>query len=224
MKKRFIIVLLTLTMVFTLASCKKTDVVGETAKTSFDEILKVIPNNVVADDANGGWALNAPDDSARFIWSKDFATSPDYDVMLEFDAQPFIDAGLDADKLPEGMLVGDKIIVGSDLGDDSITYEKEATPIESFKKIVGLKRDLISYHAALDHYGIMVSEGNMFEWAKDMKKNDKDIVFVLNPQVFIDAGVDPAKVEGWVFAKVETMDMDGKKVEVDKLLKPFDLN
>jgi len=68
-----------------------------------------------------------------------------------------------------------------------------------------------------------LANGNMFEWAKDMSKNDKDIVFVLNPQVFIDAGVDPAKVEGWVFAKVEKEDENGKKIQVDKFLKPFDL-
>ena len=63
----------------------------------------------------------------------------------------------------------------------------------------------------------------MFEWAKDMSKNDKDIVYVLNPQVFIDAGVDPQKVEGWVSAKVPIVDKDGKTVEVDKFLKPFNL-
>jgi F420-0:gamma-glutamyl ligase len=64
----------------------------------------------------------------------------------------------------------------------------------------------------------------MFEWAKDMTTNDKDIVFVLNPEVFINAGVDASNVEGWVFAKVETMDESGKKIEVDKFLKPFDLD
>jgi poly-D-alanine transfer protein DltD len=63
----------------------------------------------------------------------------------------------------------------------------------------------------------------MFEMAKDMSKNDKDIVFVLNPQAFIDAGVDPAKVEGWIFAKIKVEDAKGKMVEVDKLLKPFNL-
>ncbi len=56
-----------------------------------------------------------------------------------------------------------------------------------------------------------------------MAKNDKDIVWVLNPEPFIAAGVDPAKIKGWAFAKVETKDDAGKTVFVDKLLKPFDL-
>jgi hypothetical protein len=63
----------------------------------------------------------------------------------------------------------------------------------------------------------------MFEWAKDMSANDKDIVFVLNPKPFIDAGVDPDRVEGWVFARVTVDDESGKPVELDKFLKPFNL-
>ena len=56
------------------------------------------------------------------------------------------------------------------------------------------------YHAALDHYNVNVGGGNLFEWAKDMGKNDKDIVFVLDGP-FIAASVDPGAVAGWVFAK-----------------------
>jgi hypothetical protein len=65
--------------------------------------------------------------------------------------------------------------------------------------------------------------GNLFEWAKDMGTNDKDIVFVLNPEPFIAAGVDPGKIRGWDFAKVTVDDANGKPVQVDKILKPFDL-
>jgi hypothetical protein len=56
-----------------------------------------------------------------------------------------------------------------------------------------------------------------------MAANDKDIVFVLNPEPFINAGLDPARIDGWVFAKVTVDDANGKPVEVDKILKPFDL-
>jgi hypothetical protein len=56
-----------------------------------------------------------------------------------------------------------------------------------------------------------------------MSTNDKDIVFVLNPEPFIAAGVDPSKIDGWAFAKVTVDDANGKPVEVDKILKPFNL-
>lgn len=223
MKKRLILLAFTATILITFVACQKIDVVGNKSITSFEEIINAMPDKITADDINGGWTLGAPDDSVRFFWSKDFSKSSLYDVMMEFDSQPFIDAGLDISKLPEGLLYDNKIMVGTKLGDESLTYEGEITPLESYKKIVDLKRESVSYHMAFDHYGASLADGNAFEWAKDMSKNDKDIVFVLNPQMFIDAGVDPEKVEGWAFAKVETMDMSGKKIEVDKFLKPFDI-
>ena len=222
MKKKSILipVLLVATVIF--AGCtSQLDVVADKSISSFESVINELP--IEADSEDSSWILTAPDNSAKFLWSKDFSSTTDYDVKLEFDSQPFINAGLDISKLPEGAIYGDKIILGTDLSDEKSTYNGEATPLDSYKKIVEKSRDNIGYHAALDHYGIDLENGNMFEWAKDISANDKDIVFVLNPQMFIDAGVNPQEVEGWVFAKVETMDKDGKKIEVDKFLKPFDL-
>ena len=222
MKKKSILipVLLAATVIF--AGCtSQLDVVADKSISSFESVINELP--IEADSEDSSWILTAPDNSAKFLWSKDFSSTTDYDVKLEFDSQPFINAGLDISKLPEGAIYGDKIILGTDLSDEKSTYSGEATPLDSYKKIVEKSRDSIGYHAALEHYGIDLENGNMFEWAKDISTNDKDIVFVLNPQMFIDAGVNPQEVEGWVFAKVETMDKDGKKIEVDKFLKPFDL-
>ena len=222
MKKKSILipVLLVATVIF--AGCtSQLDVVADKSISSFESVINELP--IEADSEDSSWILTAPDNSAKFLWSKDFSSTTDYDVKLEFDSQPFINAGLDISKLPEGAIYGDKIILGTDLSDEKSTYNGEATPLDSYKKIVEKSRDSIGYHAALEHYGIDLENGNMFEWAKDISTNDKDIVFVLNPQMFIDAGVNPQEVEGWVFAKVETMDKDGKKIEVDKFLKPFDL-
>ncbi len=222
MKKKILLALLTSFALFGLTACGKLDVIGDQSEKSFDAVLTAMKAKVNADDNFGGWSITSPDNEARFLWSKDFSKTTT-DAYLEVDVQPFIDAGLDVSKLPEGMMVDNKIIVGTELGDENITYIGEASPLDSYKKLVKHYRDNISYHAALDHYGVKLGNGNMFEWAKDMKTNDKDIVFVLNPQPFIDAGVDPATLESWVFAKVETMDDNGKKIQVDKFLKPFDL-
>lgn len=223
MKKKIILAGASVLLLIILSGCQQTDVVGKTSITSFNEVLSAIPDKIAADEMNGGWALTAPDSSARFIWSKDFSSATPHDVMVEFDAKPFIEAGLDVSKLPAGMNFGDKIMVGTDLGSEKLTYNEEATPLTSYKQIVNLKRDHIKYHTALDHYGVDLGNGNAFEWAKDMSTNDKDIVFALNPQVFIDAGVDPGKVDGWVFAKIKIDDKDGKPIEVDRFLKPFNL-
>jgi hypothetical protein len=224
MKKKIILTVLSVTTILSFSACKKLDVVGKTSIDSFGKVLDIDADKVSEDTTFGGWSLTSPDGTSTFLWSKDYSKTQTYDVELVTEAQPFLDAGLDPSKLPAGMLSGDKLVVGRDLGSDVLTYEGDVTPLKSYEQIVKLYRDSIKYHAALDHYGVDLGDGNVFEWAKDMSKNDKDIVYVLNPQVLIDAGVDPQKVSGWVFAKVPTMDANGKKIEVDKFLKPFSLD
>jgi hypothetical protein len=205
-------------------SCGNLDVVGKNSISSFDKILKVNPQAITPDKTNGGWSLAAPDNEARFIWSRNFAESPLHDVMLELNAEPFIAAGLDVERLPDTIAVYEgKIIIGTKLGREVLNYSGEVTPLSSYEQIVKLKRDAIGYHGAMDHYGVNLSGGNIFEWAKDMDTNDKDIVFVLNPEPFIRAGVDPNGIKGWTFTKVTVDDANGKAIEVDKILKPFNL-
>ncbi|MDR1917140.1 MAG: hypothetical protein LBQ58_11265 [Synergistaceae bacterium] len=204
-----------------------TDVVGQSAITSFSAMLELLPSPPVADEDEGVWVLSSPDGAASFWWRKSASESRAYDVYLCFDVEPFVNAGLNLDKLPMEMkmMLDDRgrLMIGSKLSNKPLEYKGEITPLSSFEQIVKLDREAVGYHSALDHYGVTVSEGSIFEWAKDTSKNDKDIVFVLNPSVFIDAGVDPAKVEGWVFAPVPVEDANGRKYEAEKFLKPFDL-
>lgn len=224
MKKKSSIIVLLIAATLIFAACGSLDVIGTQSVKSLQAVIEKAPELIKADDPRGGWVLTAPDESATFFWTRDFTTSTPYDASLTFDVQPFIDAGLDPDRLPSGMIIGDTIVLGTQISDKSVTYDGEATPAASYEKIVELNRELIGYHESLDHYGIDLANGNMFEWAKDLSSNDKDIVFVIDPKVFVEAGVDPTKVDGWLFAKVETMDKDGKMLEVEKFLKPFDLN
>jgi hypothetical protein len=113
-------------------------------------------------------------------------------------------------------------------GLDMLNQNVEADPLKQFESNAKGLRDSIGYHTALDHYNVMLGDGNMFEWAKDFAVNgqtdenqDKDIVFVLNPEPLIAAGVDPEKVDGWVYAQVP-VEIDGKAADVYKFLKPFD--
>lgn len=206
------------------------DVVGKQSITSFETILNTIPDNVKEDEINGGWSLNAPDGSVRFIWAKDYSQSPLHDVMLELDAAPFVSAGLDTDKLPDHYAAYDgMLMVGTKLGTEKPVNEGEATPLAAYEQIVNKHRSFINYHMDMDHYGVKLGDDNMFEWAKNMETNtvknqnqDKDIVFALNPEPLIAAGVDPEKVEGWVYAPVSVME-GAKTLEVYKFLKPFNL-
>jgi hypothetical protein len=204
-----------------------TDIVGQAAITSFSAMLGGVEFPPVADDEMGTWVLTDPDGNAAFWWRKSADDMRTYDVFVCFDAEPFINAGLDVSKLPAGMkeMLDDrgKIMVGKRLSKEELKYDGEITPLSSFEQIVKLDRESVGYHSALDHYGITVADGSLFEWAKDMSKNDKDIVFVVDPKILIDAGVDPAKVEGWVYDKVPLEDARGRKFEAEKFLRPFDL-
>jgi len=225
MKKTIIFVSAALAVLWAV-SCEKLDTVGNYSIRSFSELLKTIPQQVSGDRVNHGWSLAAPDNSARFIWSSDYAESSLFDVALEFDAVPFIAAGLDPALLPGNFNFNGEnnlLIVGIKWGTERLQYNGEATPLASYEHIVKLKRQAVGYHGQLDHYGIDLGHGNMFEWAKNLTNNDKDIVFVLNPDPFIAAGTDPDRIEGWLFTEVTVDDENGKPVQVDKILKPFDL-
>jgi len=81
----------------------------------------------------------------------------------------------------------------------------------------------------MDHFSISLGEGSHFNWAQDMSvnnetnsKQDRDMVFSLNPEPFISAGVDPDNIEGWSYRQVD-MHIGGKTIKVWKLIKAFDI-
>lgn len=224
--KKMLLVFVTLGLVFIFAGCQATDVVGKVAITSFEDVVALDSNQVTFDEMNNGWALSSPG-GERFVWGKDFSSADKPDFMIELDATPFVNAGLDGSKLDKEMYLFDPstniLMVRAEVGNDSLGASDTTKPMDTFKAIVNTYRENIGYHEKLDHYGVKMGGGNMFEWAKDMSTNEIDIVFILDPQALIDAGVDPAKVEEWKFAEVEVKDDQGKPIIVDKFLKPYNL-
>ena len=160
----------------------------------------------------------APDQSVSLSIAQSFAS--ENDVVMSVDAAPFVTAGLDVSKLPEGLYVDGRLNYVTSI-EGTTTYTNVT---EAFTDILSIQADLVGYHAALDHFGLSLQDGNIFEWAADVDTNDKDIVFILNPQTLLDAGADVESVDGWIFAEVEIMKGDGSMEMVPKLLKPFDLN
>ena len=209
-----------------ITACSKLDVVGNDSVRAFDDLLQSAPMGrfVGLHSEELGWYIAAPDNSVRFILGQTANQLPPNNVqnavMIQFDPAPFIGAGLNPDLLPEYFTVyNDSIVVEISFESDLLS----STPLSMYQQIVRLKRSSIGYHGQMDHYGINLGNGNMFEWAKNLATNDKDIVFVLDPAPFIAAGTDPAKIEGWTFAKVTVDDANGKPIQVDKILKPINL-
>ncbi|OHE62846.1 MAG: hypothetical protein A2413_03590 [Treponema sp. RIFOXYC1_FULL_61_9] len=238
MHKRTIIISSAAALAFTLIAvgCAQTDIVAKVANSSFKAVADAAPDRISYSEEEGSWILSSAAgdklqlaaDFSRNKGEGGMADMDKPDVEFVFDAAPFLAAGLDPAKLvaPDGLIYEieeGELMLHFELGDAAFSSEAKKSLGAVFAEIVRTQRDRIGYHEKLDHYGIKLGDGNMFEWAKDLAKNDKDIVWILNPEPFIAAGTDPAKVEGWAFAKVELKDDAGKTIFVDKLLKPFDL-
>ena len=200
-----------------LIGCSNLDVVKIDAVRSFGDILKILPAENYKGDSSE-WVIAAPDGAAWFHWK-------DKEIKIIVDAQPFIFAGLDLSKLGSGVVHENTLVYSSPL---SNATERDA-PLKLFEKNAEFFRASLGYHPEMDHYNITTGNGNIFEWAKDLNTNGKtgesqnlDIVFALNPEPFIAAGVDTKKLEGWTYTQVP-VDIDGKPTNVWKILKAFNL-
>ncbi|HEX3018034.1 MAG TPA: hypothetical protein VHP31_09305 [Caproicibacter sp.] len=195
------------------AGCATTDVVQKYSKQSFSDILKADPS-LVSDGKNNDYILTV-DGKTRLTVSRDYSKSEE-DIVLSTPIQPFVNAGLDVSKLSKGYKAdGTTLSLVTNFGKGT---GKKDTPEQALFESVTADRKALTYHQALDHYGIVLN-GGKFEFAKDYTKNDKDIVFAITAKPLRDLGVDVQKVEGWAFKTMK--DESGKNV--DLLLKPYNL-
>ena len=196
-----------------LAGCATTDVVQKYSKQSFSDLLKADPS-LVSEGKSNDYVLTV-DGKTRLTVSRDYSKSEE-DIVLSTPIQPFLDAGLDVSKLGKGYRTDNTTFsLVTDFGKG--TGEK-STPEEALFESVSADRKALTYHQALDHYGIVLN-GGKFEFAKDYTKNDKDIVFAIAAKPLRDLGVDVQKINGWAFKTMQ--DESGKNV--DLLLKPYNL-
>lgn len=211
-----------------LGSCAGTDVVAKYADSSFRSLLEASGERAAKSVDGLYWSLSSPQGD-QVLLAADFAGTAKPDFIMSFEAEPFLAAGLDMARYQapagvEAAMEGERLVLKFELGDQAFSAAAAGSFAAAFDELVKTNRSRIGYHAALDHYGISAGGGNMFEWAKDLKKNDKDMVWVLDPAPFAAAGMEPGAVDGWIFAKVETMDGQGKAVLVDKLLRPYNVD
>ncbi|MDR2655553.1 MAG: hypothetical protein LBC56_05695 [Oscillospiraceae bacterium] len=219
MKKLFIIILGALILSLLCTACSALDVVQNDAVRAFGDVLSAHP----AEYKNGWHQLTSPDGSGKLLYDNG-------SIWLAIDASPFIAAGLEASEIANisETVFYNKALEYSLPGWDMLNQNVKDGAFAQFEANAGHIRKNIAYHAAMDHYNIDFG-GAMFEWAKDMKTNgydgsdqDKDIVFVLNPEPLIAAGADPENVDGWTYAQVPVM-QDDKEALVYKFLKAFNL-
>jgi hypothetical protein len=205
-----------------LTACAPLDVVQKDAVRAFGDVLKLLPSE---EYEQSRWRLTAPDGTAWFAFDN-------MSMDMAVDAEPFVSAGADLSKLPNSgehnLNPGRDSIWFMSQGFDMLNQNVKDSPLEQFNRDVAFLRRYLGYHEDMEHYNIDLN-GAVFEWAKDLstvektgKNQELDIVFALNPEPLIAAGVEPGKVEGWSYDTVKVM-ADGRETDVYRFLKPFDL-
>ncbi len=195
------------------SACAQLDVVKTYANESMNEIAYTF-QSASSVTSDGKFTFSA-DGETFLVVSGDYAADKS-DISISTPLAPFLAAGLSENKLPEGYSIsGDRLLLSSDFGAGT---GKMDGFVPALFESVSAQRLALSYHEELSHFGISLGNGK-FEFAKDYKTNDKDVVFVLNAIPLKEAGVDVEHVDGWV---LKTM-ADKSGNDVDLLLKPFNL-
>ena len=197
--------------------CAATDVVLKYSPDSFEKIVSSYPNLVTDNTKTDHFYYLTVDGETTLKISNDYKLTGSDDIIIQTPLKPFVDAGLDLSKLDAGYRVVDNMLyLTTDYGTG--TGMKENITDSLFDSVKS-DRSMLTYHQALDHYGIKLSAGK-FEWAKDYITNDKDIVFVIKAQPLKERGVDINHISGWTLTTVQNT--DGSKAEV--LLKAYELD
>ncbi|MCE5187692.1 MAG: hypothetical protein LLF75_00675 [Eubacteriales bacterium] len=216
MKKLIFVILALALAAALLTGCAAADVILKYSPASLNTIIEKFPTVVTDHTANDHYFYLSVDGVTTLKVSSDYSLTGTEDLVLQTPLQPFLDAGLDPARLGAGYRTdADSLYLVADFG--AGTGGKTSITDALFESAKA-DRSVLSYHAALDHYGIQLPAGK-FEWAKDETVNDKDIVFVIAAKPLADLGVDVQNVEGWVF---KTMQDDAGK-DFDVLLKPYSL-
>lgn len=203
MKKiRFIGLIVAISIV--VFGCQASDVVANYGIKSWQELQLNMVDQVIINEQS--ITIMSPTDTEQFIYGDE--------SKLHIDKAVFIEAGLDITKLTnEVRLIDEQLVI-------ELTLSYSVNP--TFEKLIRDNRDSLDYHPDHDIYELMLGGGNSLRWAKDIATNERDLVFVLNPEPFILAGLDPEKLEGWKYTKVQIME-HGKTKEVERLLKIYNI-
>ncbi len=213
------IILISVSVLLAGTSCAATDVVARYASRSFADAS----SRLITEQTAQSLAITNEHD-VRFELFFDVSTQTD--ALLSLPAGSFIEAGLDAHKLPAGdtsrwTIEGERLVGRFNLADGGRAASDTAASL--IDAIARQARHRIAYHAQGKHYGIMLDEVAMIEWAARMDENDKDWIIVLDPGAISAAGADPHKVAGWTMALITVDGPDDTMVQVEKLLQSVDL-
>lgn len=178
------------------ASCSNLDVIKTGARKSFVELAAVSGYAASGDSL----VIETEEITLTFV-----PQSEGYGLIVSIPIAPLLSAGLDLSRLSTAAHQGIRMHSATDsqleLAFDfpfADKIKRSSEPAELFDILVSRSSNSVGYHHELDHYGFILSGGAMLEWAADVTTNDKDIVLILPPAVFEQAGFDAARQSRWL--------------------------
>lgn len=229
--KRILSVTLSSVLVLSLAACGNKEVeetVSDKGVSAFNEIVKTYPDKKGFHEEMQHWGF-AMEPGEKLEWSKDMsANKADFAMVIK--AEPLIKAGLDVEKLDED------VWIFNEAGKDTMGMEQPAVLVlpynisdtklssknsnDSMKALLEADSDNLQYHEDNQHYVLNLGGTNEAIWTEKLGLNDKDMIFVLDAEPLITAGLDVNKLEGsgWTFKKASEADKTP-----DQIIKTYDL-
>lgn len=204
-----LILSLTITASFTACSSRLTgSEQGDAAYKAFSNIIKQNKDKIGFHAELSHWGYTLPT-GEKLEWTKDTSANV-ADIALVMLADPFINAGLDVKKLDEnewlykpaakeeGQDLPNRLVKPYNISDKK---QKSSGSEDAIRRIIRQKPELVKYDSESKKYSISLGKGFEAQWTEEIGATSSDIVFVLNAEPLIKAGLETNKLQGsyWTF-------------------------
>lgn len=232
--KKFITITVVLIFVLSSIGCTRRGELNSDAQggfEAFNKIVKAYPEKKGFHKALQHWGFKLPT-GEKFEWTKNMgANKADFAMVML--ADPFIEAGLDVNKLdkdewifkPAGKEDGNELpnllIKPYNVSDKN---QNSNGSEDAFRRILKENQNLVIYDKDSRYFRLILGEGYEVQWAEELGLNDADVKFVLKAEPLIKAGLDINKIQGtgWNFNKSADAS-NGMRVIPQQLIKTFKL-
>ena len=185
------------------------DVVANYALKSFETLGEAVEISAYSGNT---YAVYSPSRAEQFQYGEI--------VQLTFDAAPFLAAGFDPASVKSAITVSDAYIIIP--SENALGFMDTGSAVSTMEAVLRNNRQTLEFHMDHDLFELHLGGGHAFRWAKDWRTNTRGMTFVINPEPFVQAGLDPTAIEGWSLASI-TLD-HGRGETVERLLKVYSYN
>jgi hypothetical protein len=193
-----------------LSANPKLDVVANYAMESFKSFEEIIQLN---DYDKQLYNVYSPDGTEILSFGES--------VRLTVDVGCFTTAAFCPDKFGgEGTLEGSRLTIAAN-NVKGVNAGNGSNIIDTFENVLRSNRHALEYHTDKDLFELHLGGGNAFRWAKDWRTNTQGMTFILNPQPFVEAGLELENLEGWRVADIDIMHGPESSQTVLRLLKNY---